>query len=308
MSKGNLFVGSASGKVGNLVLANTAQGQITRVYQPKVKNPKTRAQMKQRAKFADAVKFFKEATDGFFKFAYEDKAKNESDYNAFMRHNIKYALPMSHELYENTKVPAFGNLWQLSQGRISNIFAPQYYATGGPAGENSWFLALVSATDGATVGDVSSSLISLGAEAGDIVTIVGISSALTLDMVKDPSTITDDVKSPAWSVLQFDVDTDDTTAFTDINHLGSDKYEISVATAGSLALKLTTGTCQFCGVVVTRKVDSGLYATTSYLQESNDAKAIRQYLQEDDTIRASLKSWGATSNPILKGLIAGLLG
>lgn len=52
MSKGNLFLGKARGKVGSVVFSNLNGQQITRAYQPSVKNPRTTAQLITRASFA----------------------------------------------------------------------------------------------------------------------------------------------------------------------------------------------------------------------------------------------------------------
>lgn len=66
MAKGNLFLGNGGGRVGNVVLATVNGEQITRVYQPNVKNPRSTPQMTQRAKFANSVKFYKRAVQNFF--------------------------------------------------------------------------------------------------------------------------------------------------------------------------------------------------------------------------------------------------
>lgn len=60
-----MFVGSAKGRVGNLVLYTRKGSQITRAYQSTVKNPKTSGQMLQRAKFANAVKFYQKRGAAF---------------------------------------------------------------------------------------------------------------------------------------------------------------------------------------------------------------------------------------------------
>ncbi|MBQ8837651.1 MAG: hypothetical protein IJ002_09155 [Clostridia bacterium] len=52
MAKGNLFLGKARGKVGDVVFSNLNGIQISRAYQPQVKNPKTTPQLVQRASFA----------------------------------------------------------------------------------------------------------------------------------------------------------------------------------------------------------------------------------------------------------------
>ena len=52
MAKGNLFLGKARGKVGDVILSNLNGVQIARAYQPQVKNPQTSGQAAQRAAFA----------------------------------------------------------------------------------------------------------------------------------------------------------------------------------------------------------------------------------------------------------------
>lgn len=52
MAKGNLFLGKARGKIGDVILTQTSGRQIARAYQPQVKNPRSGGQMIQRASFA----------------------------------------------------------------------------------------------------------------------------------------------------------------------------------------------------------------------------------------------------------------
>ena len=113
MSKGSLFFGHASGKLGQVVLSTMKGQQIARAWQPKVSNPKTSQQQLQRAKFANAVKFFKRAQQNLFKFAFEDRRKNESDYNAFMRHNVVSSAVLDRSVYDNFYYPTFANDWLL---------------------------------------------------------------------------------------------------------------------------------------------------------------------------------------------------
>lgn len=55
MSKGNLFLGKARGRVGSVVFSTLRGEQITRAYQSQVRNPKSDAQAAQRAIFATAT-------------------------------------------------------------------------------------------------------------------------------------------------------------------------------------------------------------------------------------------------------------
>lgn len=304
MAKGSLFVGSGSGKVGNLVLANTKSGQVTRVYQPNVSNPKTKAQMLQRAKFADAVKFYKQATNGFFKFAFEDKASNESDYNAYMRHNIKNAIPMSREQYEDTRIPAIGSVFALSAGRLSTTAV-----AGFEAGVNDTFKITLPNTAAAvtTIGELSTALIAEGAQAGDIVTIVFVSSKLTAAQVQDPDTIPQSAAAPSWYIAQFIIDTTDTTAIADIDHLGNGGA-ISAAAGtdggGSISVKVNGAVLGWGGLVITRNTDSGLYATNSDLLGNDNVNELVENLLADGTVENALVSWKAKGTAILKGSIA----
>ena len=121
MSKGSLFFGNARGKLGQVVLSTIKGQQIARAYQPKVANPQTATQTNQRAKFANAVKFFRQARKNMFLFAYEDKKPRESYYNAFMRHNIAYSVTLPRVSYDDPKFPALGNEFVLSDGSLGEM-------------------------------------------------------------------------------------------------------------------------------------------------------------------------------------------
>lgn len=128
MSKGSNFWGTARGKLGNMVISSVKGQQIERKYQPMVANPKTFAQMRQRAIFASAVKFFKHSQQNLFKFAFEDKTQKESDYNAFMRHNVKCFTPLNKMATDNPTLPALGFYLtlQLSYGSLPTPDAIQF--------------------------------------------------------------------------------------------------------------------------------------------------------------------------------------
>lgn len=301
MSKGNLFVGSASGKVGNLVLANTKAGQVTRVYQPKVSNPKSAAQMRQRARFANALKFFKQSVANFYHFAYEDKKSNESDYNAFMRHNIMKAVPMSREAYLEPTIPAVGNKWLMSDGRL-NFNTKTTVAAGTVV--NIPGLSAV-----ATLGDISKALVAQGAQAGDIVTIVNITTSVNAsnfeNAIEDGSNFT----VPAWTIAQFIVDESSTVALSAVPGQGSLAASGVVTLAGdasaaTISLGSASDNAQYGAFIVTRKQDSGLQCTSSELEGNDAAAALLQSVNSDSAIAAAIQSWGAKGDAILKGAIA----
>lgn len=87
MSKGNMMLGYARGKVGSLVFARRKGEQITRAYNANPNNPRSTAQMLQRMKWANLVAFYR-ATQPKLKMAFENKPTGLSDFNAFMSANL----------------------------------------------------------------------------------------------------------------------------------------------------------------------------------------------------------------------------
>lgn len=119
MAQSRNFFGMRRGSTKTFTFQVNHGVQITkdRVYD--VANPRTNAQMGQRLAFANAVKFYKAANQNLFKFAYEDKKPNESDYNAFMRHNTGLAAIASKKMLVND-YPAIGN-YMLTAGTLGTL-------------------------------------------------------------------------------------------------------------------------------------------------------------------------------------------
>ena len=306
MAKGNMFIGNGSGKVGNLVVATRAGEQITRVYQPRVANPKSYSQMLQRAKFANAVKFYKKAVQNFFKFAFEDKKKSESDYNAFMRHNIMNSTLLVKGNVDDAYFPALGR-WQMSSGSLPNAFSIENAEASGFAFDSEG----IKAND--TIGDISSALIGQGFHTGDIVTFVLITSPVTyLDF--DLTNIYDSgLKQPEWLIVQFAIDPRDTRAISQANYLGSRYGGISGFEGNSLFVN-ESGIIQWDGnfddqmaatcCIVTRNTASGVMATNTSLFGNSNFDKMLSDAEGTNYENEVLVSWGAREGAILKGSIA----
>ena len=306
MAKGNMFIGNGSGKVGNLVVATRAGEQITRVYQPRVANPKSYSQMLQRAKFANAVKFYKKAVQNFFKFAFEDKKKAESDYNAFMRHNIMNSTLLVKGNVDDAYFPALGR-WQMSSGSLPNAFSIENAEASGFAFDSEGIKA------NATIGDISSALIGQGFHTGDIVTFVLITSPVTyLDF--DLTNLYDSgLKQPEWLIVQFAIDTRDTRVISQANYLGSRYGGISGFEGNSLFVN-DSGIIQWDGnfenemaatcCIVTRNTGSGVMATNSALFGNPIFNKMLSDAEGTNYENEVLVSWGAREGAILKGSIA----
>lgn len=122
MSKGNLFLGKARGRVGSVVFSQMNGVQVTRAYQAQVRNPRSSSQVNQRAIFATATiaaslldRVVSNSFDGF---------KNGADARQeFIRTNI--ALMRK---YEDLDIPVTPKgvkqvkpwYWQISNGNLGS--------------------------------------------------------------------------------------------------------------------------------------------------------------------------------------------
>ena len=306
MAKGNMFIGNGSGKVGNLVVATRAGEQITRVYQPRVANPKSYSQMLQRAKFANAVKFYKKAVQNFFIFAFEDKKKSESDYNAFMRHNVMNSSLLIKGNVDDAYFPALGR-WQMSSGSLPNPFDIQKGEASGFSFSNDGII------DGSpNIGQISNSLIGQGLHTGDIVTFVLITSPVTyLDF--DLTNLYDSgLKQPEWLIVQFVVDPKDNRSLSQANYIGTrygglpgfEGNSLVVADGaiiwdGNFDYQMAATCC-----IVTRKTGNGVMATNTTLFGNTNFDKMLSDAEGTDYENEVLVSWGARESAILKGSIA----
>lgn len=305
MAKGNMFIGNGRGKVGNLVVATRAGEQITRVYQPRVANPKSFSQMLQRAKFANAVKFYRKAVQNFFRFAFEDKKKSESDYNAFMRHNVMNSALLTKANVEDAYFPALGR-WVMSSGSLPNPFNIENGESEGFSFDNDGF-------DGsANIGQISSSLIGQGFNSGDIITFVLITSpvsSLDFDLTKLYDT---GLRQPEWLIVQFVVDTNDNRTLSQANYVGARYGGLSGFEGNSLYVAngkiswdgnfedLMAATC----CIATRKTGNGVMATNTTLFGNTNFNKMLSSAEGTDYENKVLVSWGAKEGAILKGSIA----
>lgn len=105
MSQGNMLLGQARGKVGDVVFYVRNGVQQTRPRNRKPANPQTINQMNQRVKMAAPVGFYKRNSP-FFKMAFR-KSERESFYNAFIRLNINIGPYLTREMVvDGYKAPA----------------------------------------------------------------------------------------------------------------------------------------------------------------------------------------------------------
>ena len=123
MAKGNIILGYLRGSIGDITFFRAKGQQLSRARNRAPANPRTVAQMDQRAKMACAVKFFSQVGANFFKYAFEGKKEQESYFNAFVKTNIYTGGYIGKQASRVYDFPALGN-WQISAGTLPEITAP----------------------------------------------------------------------------------------------------------------------------------------------------------------------------------------
>lgn len=172
MSKGNILLGYARGKVGDLVFVRRGGEQIVRPYVGMVKNPQTRPQMVQRIKWPNLVAAWR-VLKPYIQMGMQDKKPSQSDYNAFISRNL--ANNTAYLLKEEVK-----------QGAM--LVAP-YILTSGSLGLCSMDTAKFSSIrvgdsidlSSATIGEVTASIIENNTNyaVGDQVTFIVLGQVIT---------------------------------------------------------------------------------------------------------------------------------
>lgn len=174
MSKGNLFMGNASGKLADVVLYRNAGAQVARLRVRNPKNPRTEAQLIQRVIQSTAAKAYS-LLQPICNHAFEGKSTNTENQSEFMRLNV------ARDRYR-VKVAPMG--WRaLTQFNSRDLVEPivnNYIVSSGQlpeiqfAGDMSNFILAQGSglTANATYADVAAAL---GLKQGDQITIMAVS-------------------------------------------------------------------------------------------------------------------------------------
>lgn len=315
MSKGSSYWGTATGKIGNTVVRVRKGVRVEAAYQPNVTNPRSSGQVVQRGKFADAVGFYKRSMANFFKMAFEDKKTNETDFNAFMRHNVSRGFVYSRQMVTGGEgsLPYIGK-WLMSFGSLYNL---PIDASGTHELRPAFIEGVIS--DNTTLGSVWANLVNKGyLQNGDIMTIVRIATDAdnaaadeyldeTLGQIpgftyagKLPVGV-----PPVWKVSQYIVDTN-----SDV--LLKDQTWIKSVVAGpsenylkfnfeDLGLSSET-TAVAAAVIVTRKTSAGLLCSTTPLVWNKKGQDMMTAMSSNDWLEGQRKAW-SSQNVILAGAL-----
>lgn len=170
MSKGNMLLGYAKGKVGSLVFARRLGQQVTRPYNGSPANPRTLSQMSRRIKWANIINMWR-LLKPYIVMGMQSRKTTQSDYNKFVSLNLNQSE--AYLLKEEAR-----------QG--ATLLAP-YIVTSGSLGLRSMRSAAITGiavgeTDlvSATIGQLSAAIIAnnQGIQVGDQLTVFALGQTL----------------------------------------------------------------------------------------------------------------------------------
>lgn len=305
MAKSNSFFGLRRGSTKAHTYSVLKGQQITkdRVYGGA--NPRTKAQMTQRSQFLSAVRFFQRANQNLFRFAFESKRQNESEYNAFMRANAKLGGYITKAQGDAAAFPMVAP-FILAQGSLP---APTYginLVLTDSSNNLQWVIATgkeESEVPG-TIGEVSALILASNPSyrAGDIVTAVSLYSSVTGEFYNDldAEQIAASSDLVEWKVFQFFLDTADTRAISTTG--------LSIAfSEGKVVLYrgiAPANTIVGGAFIVSRNTSNGVKVSTSSVALSTTSMDAYEAMRSENHLDLVVNWWGAQQDAILQGSIA----
>lgn len=311
MSKGSSYWGTATGKIGNTVVRVRKGVRVESAYQPNVSNPRSSGQVVQRGKFSDAVGFYKRAMANFFRMAFEDRKTNETDFNAFMRHNVSRAYVYSRQMVTGGQgaLPYIGK-WLLSFGSLYNM-----PIVSENSGLNVTHWLPEQERDAATMGNMFASWITAGwVQEGDILTVVRILSSADgagYDEYTDEALgllpgftytgVLAEGVAPKWSVDQYIIKSDSA-------ELIKSQRWITLPTDGNATINFadmgvaSVDSARAAAAIITRKTANGLLCSTTPLVWNKTAETMMTQMETDNWLEGQRKAW-SSQNVILAGAL-----
>ena len=170
MSKNNMLLGYARGKVGDLVFARRLGQQTTRAYNSSPKDAKTRSQVTQRVKMANVIAMYR-ALKNICNHSFEGLGVGQTSYSAFVKANLT-----GNKVSLTKEAASFGACvvapYLISRGSLPSI---QVEGTGADAVTNI-SVGNLTISETTTIGQFADALVAnnAGIEYGDQLTYVSL--------------------------------------------------------------------------------------------------------------------------------------
>lgn len=302
MAKGNIILGYLRGSIGDITFFRSKGQQLSRARNRAPANPRTVAQMDQRAKMACAVKFYTQVGTNFFKYAFEGKKDKESYLNSFVQNNILtggYIGKQARRVYD---FPALG-AWQISSGTLPEITAPFPQSVNGVV----FSVGTVSGSPITTISELSKALIRSDSSRwreGDILTCL---CYCATNYATLPTIYTDQGNRAYTAVWQIRLSTSNTDTLPSLEFPILDVSFDCELNADGLSF-INDGASEYTnnlycfGMIHSRNTASGLKVSSSTLvaPQSPDLLSVVS-LTSGSYYNAVIADWQATDEAVLQG-------
>lgn len=302
MAKGNIILGYLRGSIGDITFFRAKGQQLSRARNRAPANPRTLAQMDQRAKMACAVKFYTQVGTNFFKYAFEGKKDNESYFNAFVKNNILLGGYIGKQASRVYDFPALG-AWQISSGTLPEITAPFPQSVRGVV----FSVGTVSGTPLTTISDLSKALIGSDSSRwreGDILTCLCYCATNYSTL---PTISTDQGNRAYTSVWQIRLSTSNKETLPSIEFPLLDmSFDCKLDTnglsfIGSSGSEYTNNLYCF-GLIHSRNTANGLRVSSSTMVAPQSPELLSVVsLSSGSYYNAVIADWQATDDAVLQG-------
>lgn len=302
MAKGNIILGYLRGSIGDITFFRSKGQQLSRARNRAPANPRTVAQMDQRAKMACAVKFFTQVGANFFKYAFEGKKDKESYFNAFVKNNIYLGGYIGKQASRVFDFPALG-AWQISAGTLPEITAPFPQTVNGVA----FSVGTVSGTAITTISGLTSALIGSDSSRwreGDILTCLCYCATNYANL---PTIYTDQGNRALTAVWQIRLSTSNTDTLPSLEFPLLDMSfdcqldSNGLSFIGSSGSEYTNNLYCF-GLIHSRNTANGLKVSSSTIVAPQAPELLAVVSsQSGNYYNAVIADWQATEEAILQG-------
>lgn len=119
MSKNNMLLGYARGKVGDLVFSRRLGQQVAKAYNPSPSNPRTEAQMAQRTKLSALINAYR-CMRVILDHSFTNRKEGQTSYNVFMSANMRISPYLTKEQAAQGVVVVLP--YVVSRGVLSRIY------------------------------------------------------------------------------------------------------------------------------------------------------------------------------------------
>lgn len=309
MSKGNMLLGYARGKVGSLVFSRRKGEQVTRARNTHPANPRTPAQIQQRMKMYAPVQVYKSAIASQFVYAFEDQRANETAFNAFMRHNIVNAPWVSKNLasaYAPIPFPM-----ELSSGstpsvtaEISSIYENQ---SDDPTRWGVGISLPTNTIDSGTIAELSTGILAKypSLREGDLITFIAVRSAGL--SIENGDVLYNGVDTFNFAYTQFEINTASSADITSVGlNLGWNSKQATTAGSPNF-ISFVGGDAPFDQevfaqggtIIVSRKVDGKVIASNSKLHLNSFGTEVYNLMRTSAYRDKASVTYMATDEPLL---------